>query len=35
MKMKKYLSVGLAAVAVLVLATGCGKKDETGVSVAG
>ena len=35
MKMKKYLSVGLAAVAVLVLATGCGKKDETGVSSAG
>lgn len=35
MKMKKYLSIGLAAVAVLVLATGCGKKDETGVSVAG
>lgn len=35
MKMKKYLSVGLAAVALLVLATGCGKKDETGVSAAG
>ena len=35
MKMKKYLSIGLAAVAVLVLATGCGKKDETGVSSAG
>lgn len=35
MKMKKYLSVGLAAVALLVLATGCGKNDETGVSAAG
>ncbi|MFC4697857.1 MetQ/NlpA family ABC transporter substrate-binding protein [Enterococcus aquimarinus] len=33
--MKKYLSVGLAAVALLVLATGCGKNDETGVSAAG
>lgn len=35
MKMKKYLSVGLAAVALLVLATGCGKNDETAVSAAG